>query len=144
MIFFSAALTWSGDLPGEVVSFGKVLFGEFAQTLFAENAHVDSGHQGEQGLVGTDVRSGFFAADVLFASGEGETEGAVTGSVGGFSDETAGELANVFFARSDDANVGTAVAGRDGEALQFTDDDIGFTRRLNETERNGFGKSNNE
>ena len=62
-------------------------------------------------LVGADVGGGFFAADVLFARGEGETEGAVPGSVGGFSDETARELANVFFARGDDADIRTAVAG---------------------------------
>jgi len=71
------------------------------------------------------VLGGFFAADVLFARGEGEAEGRVTGEIEGLADETAGELANVLFAGGDDADIGTAVAG-DSEALQFTDDDSGF------------------
>ena len=47
--------------------FGEVLLGQFAQPFLAVNGQEDRDHHGDERLVGADVRSRFFAADVLLA-----------------------------------------------------------------------------
>ena len=50
----------------------------------------------------------------------------------------------IFFAGGDDAGVGAAVAGGDGETLQLAGDDIGIGGRLQDAERDGFGEDDDE
>src|SRR6266478_1014396 len=82
------------ELTAEVMCFGQILFGEFPQALFSVNAHEHRGHQRDESLVGTDVRRGLFAANVLLARSQGQAEGAVTARITGFADQPARHLAN--------------------------------------------------
>ena len=76
---------------------------------------------------------------MLFARGESEDEAAIAGGVGGLAGQAAGHLADVLFARGDYADVWAAVTGRDAEGLAFHGDDVGFRRRADDAERDGFG-----
>src|SRR5262249_9277246 len=60
------------EFAGSVSGLRQVLGGEFSQPFAAVDGHVDRGHSGDQRLVGTDVRGGLLAANVLLASGKGE------------------------------------------------------------------------
>ena len=55
------------DLLCCVRRFLGVLHRDFLQAFFAHRFHIDGRGEGDQALVGADVRGRFFAADVLFA-----------------------------------------------------------------------------
>jgi len=67
------------------VRLGHVLFSQFTQALFAVDAHEDSSHQGDQRLIGADIRCRLLAADVLLAGGQRQTERAISVRIGGFA-----------------------------------------------------------
>ena len=52
------------------VRFREILMGHFAQPFFAEQAEMHGGGQRAERLVGADIGSGLFTADMLFASGQ--------------------------------------------------------------------------
>src|SRR6185369_15975062 len=105
---------------------------------------MDGGGESAEGLVGTDVGSGFLAADVLLASGEREHEAALAGSVDSLTGEAAGHLANEFVARCDNASEWAAITGRQTETLRFQGDDVGFGGGLDRAKGNTFDDGNDE
>ena len=61
---------------------------------------------------------------MLLAGGQGEDESALALLVDGLTDEASGHLADVFFARGDDAAVRTAESKRHAERLRLHGDNI--------------------
>ena len=90
-------------------------------------------------FVGADVRSGLLAADVLLARGQRQHEAAAPRGVGGLARQAARHLPHEFFARGDHAHIRPAIARRDAKRLAFHGHDVGFRRRPDDAERNGFG-----
>ena len=73
--------------------FREVLFRELTEPSLTVDRHVHQGHEGDEGLVGADIRGRFFAPDVLLASRERQAERAVAVGVLGLSNQAAGNLA---------------------------------------------------
>ena len=132
------------ELARQVVRLRQILHRQFAQALLAVDRHENRRHQGDQRLIGADIGSGFLAADVLLAGRQRQTKRAIAAGVLGFADQASRDLANEFFFAGDDAGEWSAVAGRDGEGLQFAGDDIGVARRLQQSQRNGFGENEDQ
>src|SRR5271170_4752067 len=97
------------DLLG-VSGLSEVMLGQLTDAFFAVDGEEDGGHEGDERLIGADVRCGLFAADVLLACGEREDESTEAVAVGGLADEAAGHLAKIFFFRSDDSDIWATVA----------------------------------
>src|ERR1700681_2626894 len=114
--------------------FSQVLLGQFAQSLLAVNGHENGSHEGNERLVGADVGGGFLAADVLFASSQGEAEGPIAARVLGLTDNAARYLAHELFLGGDDSRERTAVNRRNRKRLQLPGDDVGIARRLHQAE----------
>ena len=81
---------------------------------------------------------------MLLAGGQRQAERAIAARILGLADQAAGDLAHEFFLGGDDAGEGSAIARRDGERLQFAGDDVGIARRLQQTQRYGFGENENQ
>ena len=121
--------------------FGQILLGQFAQAVLAEKRHVNRCGQREERLVRADIRRGLLAADVLLARRESKNEAAASFCIEGLTREPARELPNKFIARGDHAHVRPAITRRHAKTLTFHGDDVGFGRRLHNSERNCFRDS---
>src|SRR5947199_5075619 len=73
-----------------------------AQSLWTEPRKVRQAGEGEERLVGGDVRGRLLAADVLLARLQGEDIAALAGDVGRLADDTAGHAADEVRARGDE------------------------------------------
>ena len=102
------------------------------------------GRERAERLVGANVRSGLFAADVLLAGGERQNEAAAALHVNGLAGEAAGHLANVFLARGDHANERSAVARSQAETLALHRDDVRLGGRTHRAQRDSFGDSHDQ
>ena len=122
------------------MGFGEILFRQLAQTLFAVKRHKYRRHQGDQRLIGADIRRGFLSSNMLLAGCERQAKSPVAAGIFGLAYQTAGQLSHVLVLASDDAGEWPAIAGRNREALQFPRDDIGIARRFQQSERHGLGK----
>ena len=112
------------ELTCGVSRFRQILLRQFLQPDFAVHRHEDVDHQCDQSLIGADIRGRFLAADVLLARGQRKHESALALLVDGLADQAARHLADVFFARRNDAAVGAAEAQRHAERLGFHGDDV--------------------
>ena len=108
-----------GDAVSGVMRLVITQAGHLAQALLAQQAHIDRGGQGQETLVGADVRGGLFAADVLFAGGEGQYVSALSARIYRFTHQPASDLADVVFLGGEDAQVGAAIRKRDAQRLPF-------------------------
>src|ERR1700691_1683157 len=121
--------------------FREILKRLFAQPFFAKQAKVNRSRQRIQGFICANVRSSFFAADMLFASCQRENETSASLCVRRLAGEAAGHLAHVFIPRGDHADIRSSVAGRNAERLAFHGHNIGFRGRTKYAERNSFGNT---
>ena len=65
--------------------------GDMAEAFSALRSHGDGRAEKHRSLIGADIRSGFFAADVLLAGREGEHKAAAAFDVHRFSHNAAGK-----------------------------------------------------
>src|SRR5579859_3810061 len=110
----------------------------FAQAFFAEQCEMNGGGEGAERLIRADVRRGLFTTNVLFARRECEHKSAAAFGVDGLACEASRHLPDELIARSKHADKWTAITRRQAEALAFHRDDVGFCRRLHESERDAF------
>src|SRR5260370_28629685 len=96
------------------------------------------GGQRAERLVGANVRSGPFAADVLLARSEREHESALAIGIRSLAREPPGHLPHVLVPRSNHTGERPAVAPRPPETLAFHRDDVRSCGWLDETARNAF------
>src|SRR5256885_8864435 len=61
-----------------------------------------------------------------------------------FAHQPSRYLPDVFLVRRDNSRIRAAITWRDREALKLTDDDIRLARRLDQTERYGFGQHHHQ
>src|SRR5713226_6138604 len=101
-----------------------VVPGEFAQSATTHKCEVSSGRKRAQRMVGTDVRGGALAPDMLLAGRERETKPAATVRVVRLTDQPPRHLTYVLRARRHKAEPRTAKLKRDSEALALADGDI--------------------
>src|SRR5450432_2165678 len=90
---------------------GEILMSHFAQAFFSKKCEVHRGGERAKCLVGADVGSSLFAANVLFARSEGKDETPVALSVVGLTRESPRHLADEFVARCDYPDEWPAIAG---------------------------------
>src|SRR5579863_9873672 len=92
-------------------------------------------------MIGADVRSGAFAANVLLASIERQAERAAAVAVVSLTDQSSGHLAQMSGSRGHETDAGASILKRQAETLTFADGNIDakFARRSQETERDAFG-----
>src|SRR6478672_1603324 len=107
------------ELRGSVIRLRQILFCQFLEADFAVDGHEDVDHQRDQGLVGADIRSRFFPADVLFACGQRQNKSAFAVAVRGLTGEASGHLANELFASGYHTAVRTAESERNSKRLRF-------------------------
>ena len=88
-------------------------------------AGVQPGDVGEQDLRRTDVRGRPFAADVLFAGLQRETEGRPAGGVRAHADDAPGHRSGRRRVGADEGGVGATEAHRHTEPLRRADGDVG-------------------
>ena len=112
--------------------------------MLAVDRQEDGRHQGDQRLVGADVRGRLLAADVLLAGAERQDEAALAVAVLGLADEAARHLAEELFLAGDHAAVGSAESDGDAEALGFEGDDVGLGRGFDDAERDGLGDGDDQ
>ena len=97
--------------------------GEFIHLLESFRAHqrkVNRDPKGHQTLVGADVGSSLFAADVLLAGLKCKHEATLAGSINALAYDTAGEFAHVVALASQESHIRTAIAKRNAEGLSVT------------------------
>ena len=108
-----------------------------AQPLRPEPAQVDEAAEGEERLVGGDVRGRLLAADVLLARRQRQDEAAPALRVGRLADDAAGHPADVLLLARDEAVVRAAVGHRVPGPLPLADRERAavVARRLEHAER---------
>ena len=75
-------------------------------------------------VVGADVGGGFLPADMLFAGGQRQYKAALALQVGGASDETAGQVAHIFFGTAQHAEPRPAKGLGKSHALTLAGHDV--------------------
>ena len=100
-------------------------FGDLTEPGRPDRGEVDAGAEGEQPLVGADVRRRLLAADVLLAGLQGEDPAPLAVAVDRLADDPAGHLADELLATRQDAQVRAAVRHRIAQALPLGDHDVG-------------------
>src|SRR5215471_8233228 len=113
-----------GDSPGRVMRFLEVLARNFLQAAPAHGGEVNRRHQREQALIGAYVRGGFLSPDMLFAGRQSQNVSAIAVMIKGLSRKAPRHLADIFFKRREQTQVGAAIAERYPEALTFAYDDV--------------------
>ena len=129
-----------------VLGLGQVALGQAPQSDPAQQREVDGRHQQTQALVGADVRGRPLAPDVLLARREREHEAAPSLAVHGLSDQAAGQVADEGHAGRHEAEVRTAEADGDAEALGLAAHDVGaqLSGRAQQRERERLGHDHHE
>ncbi len=115
--------------------------GHGTQTTLAQRGQVHARRQGTQRLVGADVGSGFFAADVLLAGDQSQHETTLALSVHRLAHQTTGHLVLELILAGEVAQVWPAKADHIAQWLPLTDDDVRsvVARRGKQSQRNGIG-----
>src|SRR5687768_613862 len=85
---------------------------------------IHRGHVGEKSLGGADVAGGFFAADMLLASLEGEAISGSAAHVARNTDDAAGNLTFEFIFCGDECGVRAAITERDAETLRVAEGNV--------------------
>src|SRR4051812_191626 len=91
---------------------------------------IHSSHVGQQSLCSADIRSGFFAPDVLFTCLQRHTQAAVSHSINTDSDDAAGNTSFKFLLGGKESSMRTTESHSDTKSLRRTDGYISaeFTR----------------
>src|ERR1700691_3551262 len=91
-------------------------------------------------MIGADVRSRAFAADVLLARVERKAESAAPVAIASLSHQPPRHLAQMSHSRCHEADTGSAILKRQPETLPLADGNIDakFARRAQQTQRNPF------
>src|ERR1700691_5395738 len=92
-------------------------------------------------MIGADVRSRAFAADVLLARVERKAESAAPVAIASLSHQPSRHLAQMRHSRCHEADAGSAILKRQPETLPLADGNIDakFARRAQQTQRDTFG-----
>ncbi len=106
----------------------STLLRHFLHSASAHRFQIDSRGERNQSFVSADVRSRFFAANVLFARRECQHETSASFFVVSFADEPAGNLSRVLFPRRKQTDIWTTKRQRHSKRLSFSDDDVGAAR----------------
>ena len=102
----------------------NVRFGNFFHAAGTHRAGIHGCHDCAEHLVGADVAGSLFAANVLLACLKGENEYAVAVGINGFTDDSAGQIADEFAACCHKARVRAAEAHGNAERLCIADSNI--------------------
>src|SRR6476660_561174 len=105
------------ELSGSVRSLCQILLGQFLQPSLAVDGHEDVDHQGNQRLIGADIRSRLFAPDVLLTSGQGQNETPLAIAIRGLTGQSPRHLADKLLTGSDHAAVRSPEAERHAKGL---------------------------
>ncbi len=109
--------------------------GEGFEPVFAEQREVHRKGESAQALIGADIRGRLFAADVLFAGGQGQDEPALAIGIHGFPAQAARHLPDVFFTAGEEAQMWPAERHGNTDGLRFAAHDVGLHRRRQQTQR---------
>jgi len=115
--------------------------GDGAQAFGTVVNGIHAGHDGEQYLGGTDIRSGFFAADVLFAGLQGHAVGGIALGINRNANQTARNLALELVFSGEKSGMRPAVTHGHAKTLCRTNHHIGAPAagRLEQHQRHEVG-----
>src|ERR1700678_2131951 len=118
-----------------------VPLGQFAQSTAPHQREIDRRCERAQRMIGADIRSRAFAANMLLARIERQAERATAVAIASLSDQPAGHLAQMSRARGHEADAGSAELKRLPETLTLTHGNIDakLARRADQPERDTFG-----
>ena len=122
----------------------QILLRQLAQANLAVHRHENIHHERNQRLVGADIRGCFFAANMLFARCQGQNKSAPALLIGRLAHQPAGHLPHKFLARSNDTAIRSAESQGHAERLRLHRDNVGFARRLNDSQRNCLSNRNHQ
>jgi len=135
-----------GDAGRRVVRIVPAQLRDAAESPGAQRGEVDGRGEGHQRFVGADVRGRLLAPDVLLARVEREDVAANALAVAGLARDASARPAYVLALEGEEAQVGSAEAGRAPERLPFPRHHVraAASGRLEQSERDRVGHDDGE